>query len=336
MRAKFELKPPKEGRSPFYRVRGTYLGQYVDRSTGTGDRKIAAKVLASIKREIESGRFSDSSAATFAGAALSYMQAGGERRFLKPLLDYFGEKPLADFTQATIDAAAASIYPRLGAASRNRLVYTPCSAILRHAGVKLDLRRPKGAQGQRRLDWFTVDQVGAILTACGDDTEWRAFLTFLLYSGCRLSEATIGLRCDRVSLEERWAHVHQTKTDTPREIRLPAVLVAELANHPRGLDRGAETVFKFRKSGALYKKFRLTLQKGGVSLPPRAAFHTFRHSYATWLRKYAGADDQALLATGAWRNARSAQRYAHISPLDEAKRVDLLPTPDTRALSGHK
>lgn len=313
-------------------MRGTYLGQYVDRSTETGDRKIAGKVLAAIKREIESGRFTDSGAPTFASAALSYMQAGGERRFLKPLLDYFGEKPLADFTQATIDAAAVALYPQGTPATRNRCCYTPISSVLRHSGIRLDLRRPKGSQGQQRLSWFTVEQVTAIFKACGDDTEWRAFLTFLLYSGCRLNEATFGLRCDRISLGERWAHIHQTKTDTPREIRLPAALVAELANHPRGLSRGAESVFKYRKCGALYKKFRSTLEAAGVSLPPRAAFHTFRHTYATWLRRYTGADAAALLATGAWRNAKSAARYMHVDIEAEANRVDLLPSLNTRAV----
>jgi hypothetical protein len=30
-----KLKPPREGKSPNYSIRGTYLGVYVDETTGT-------------------------------------------------------------------------------------------------------------------------------------------------------------------------------------------------------------------------------------------------------------------------------------------------------------
>jgi hypothetical protein len=37
--------PPQEGRTPYYRVRGTYLKTYLNRSTEARDRKIAQKIL---------------------------------------------------------------------------------------------------------------------------------------------------------------------------------------------------------------------------------------------------------------------------------------------------
>ncbi len=39
-----------------------------------------------------------------------------------------------------------------------------------------------------------------------------------------------------------------------------------------------------------------------------------RHTYATWLRLYAGADLKALLDTGAWRDLKSVARYTHAVP----------------------
>jgi integrase len=54
-------------------------------------------------------------------------------------------------------------------------------------------------------------------------------------------------------------------------------------------------------------------------------FHTFRHTFATWMRR-AGMDVQGLGATGNWRDARSAARYAHVVPREEWKRVDDLPS----------
>jgi integrase len=40
-------------------------------------------------------------------------------------------------------------------------------------------------------------------------------------------------------------------------------------------------------------------------------FHTFRHTWATWMRRYGGADLQGLAATKNWRDPKSAARYAH-------------------------
>jgi integrase len=65
-------------------------------------------------------------------------------------------------------------------------------------------------------------------------------------------------------------------------------------------------------------------------IPPHrlrfVGFHTFRHTWATWLRRYGGADVQGLIATGNWRDPRSAARYAHVEPRDEWARVEKLPS----------
>ena len=58
--SELKLVKPRKGKSPYYRVRGTYLKQYVDRSTGTSERKTAAKALKKWKEEIEQGPFRSS------------------------------------------------------------------------------------------------------------------------------------------------------------------------------------------------------------------------------------------------------------------------------------
>ena len=55
-------------------------------------------------------------------------------------------------------------------------------------------------------------------------------------------------------------------------------------------------------------------------------FHTFCHTWATWMRRFGGADLQGLVATGRWRDPRSAARYAHVVSHEEWARVDLLPS----------
>src|SRR5437879_5023566 len=85
----------------------------------------------------ERGEFAQAGDPTFASAALDYMRAGGERLYLRPILEHFHEQPLCTIRQAEIDAAAEAIGPGRSAATRNRQVYTPISAVLRHAGVAL-------------------------------------------------------------------------------------------------------------------------------------------------------------------------------------------------------
>jgi len=92
-------------------------------------------------------------------AAVKYMQDGGGKRHVAPLIKYFGETPLSDIGQDGIDDAAVALYPNVTAATRARQVYTPASAILHHAlGEKCpQIRRPKGAKGKRKTDFLWPD-----------------------------------------------------------------------------------------------------------------------------------------------------------------------------------
>jgi hypothetical protein len=59
-------------------------------------------------------------------------------------------------------------------------------------------------------------------------------------------------------------------------------------------------------------------------------FHTFRHTWATWMRRYAGIDVQGLAATKNWRDPKSALRYSHVVAREEWDRVDNLPSMGNR------
>lgn len=325
-----KLKPPRAGKTPYYSIRGTHLGKYVDRSAKTGNRALAQRLLKKIERDIESGSFIDRAEPTFTTAALAYMQAGGERRFLKPLLEHFRDTPLRDIDQIAIDGAAEALYPDASAATRNRQVYSPVSAICRRAGRKLTLHRPRGSAGNAQTVWLWPEQAYRLFEEAEKiDKEFAALLITLCYTGMRLSEA-LKLTWNDVRLEDGYAYITKTKNSEPRPVFLPPVVVAALSDYS-GHDRAGERKsFRFQKSGHLYSLLRVAAIRAGVELPPRGAFHILRHTYATWMRRYAGADEQSLIATGAWKDKKSVSRYTHTVIQEEARRAEMLPTPERK------
>lgn len=340
-----KLVPPREGKTTYWSVRGTHLGVYVNRSTKLADKAKAGKLLIKWREEIERGEFAKPGAPTFLSAALAYIRSGGDSRFLgqydpdtgrwsKGLISHFWDTPLVQIDQARIDAAAQALHPTATAQTRNRQVYTPASAVLKHAGVEFSIRRPKGWRGSKRTFWLWQEKAFAIFKAAdGIDPEFGIFLRTLCYTGMRLGEGC-SLPADTVSLREGFAYLPDSKNEEPRAIFLPPVLVAALANHPRGLDRPGETVFRFRKNGRLYTLLGKTLDKARVVFPERSGFHAFCHTYATWMRRYAGLDTDGLVETGRWKDRASAARYTHVEVSEASRKAMLLPTENTMATGG--
>jgi hypothetical protein len=118
-----KLVPPRKGKSPNWSIRGTHIGVYVDRSTKTNRRAVAARQLRDLEAKIERGEFPEKrpepNAPTFLSAAVAYMQAGRTRKGLAPLIDHFGETPLSEIDQQAIDVAAIEIAPNVTPATRN-------------------------------------------------------------------------------------------------------------------------------------------------------------------------------------------------------------------------
>jgi integrase len=324
-----KLHPPrKEGQS--WRVRGSYLGVHVNRSARTHKRNVAGQVLKEIERQIESGKFSERREKTFADAALNYLNvvdpAKGDIVYVKRLMEHFRDTPLRDITQQEIDAASHALYPGGSAATKNRSVYTPVSAVLRKAGIRLGLDRPEGSGGNKATAWLWPEQAEALFEEAGKtNPEFAALLIVLCYTGLRLSEA-LGLTWNDVRLQDGFAYVPDTKNAEPRAVYLPPVAVAALANRNVAGGKPGERVFRFTKSGHLYSLLRVAAIRAGVDLPERSAFHIFRHTYATWMRRYGGLDTKGLVATGAWKDRKSADRYEHVVVSEEARRAVMLPT----------
>jgi integrase len=245
-----KLYPPRPAKTPYWSVRGTYLGIYVDRSTKAVKRSIAQKMLAKWQTEIEQGTFSVNGEPTFLSAAVAYMKAGGDRRPVKKLLDHFGDKPVIQIDQQAIEAAALRLYPDHSAATRNREVLTPVSAILKHAGHDFKIRRPKGSRGRVIRRWLWPEQAWRVIDAAYQvDPELGLLCVMLLFGGLRISEQ-LAMLCDDVRLDEAFAFVPDSKNGEPQPVHLAPYMIEKLRLHPRGLDRPGERLFRFHKGAA--------------------------------------------------------------------------------------
>lgn len=347
------LRDPRPGKSPNYEIRGTYLGVSVERSAGTSKRSIAVAELRKLERAIEAGEYpappprAGEGRLTFVAAAVAYMKDTGNRRYIGPLIAHFGETAVADINQAAVDAAANAICPpNVTAATRNSYVYTPVSAVLHHAlddpetGAEAPkIRRPKGAKGRVKTDFLWPEDAFAIIDQADRiDPELGLYLLMLLYHGPRKSEMLRLLR-DDTRPAEGLAYVRDTKNGDPRMIKLRQDILQRVEAH---LTRIGDRVrfFKFNDGG--HFKHLLTRAKMavvGLPCPVRrptgwkapkhrlsfVGFHTFRHTFATWFRMYAGGDTLGLVATKNWKDARSAARYEHVVARQEWERVDRLP-----------
>lgn len=340
-----KLVPPREGKSQNWTIRGSYLGVDVDESSGTHKRSVAQQALRKVESDIERASFEAKDAPTaapgptFVSAAVAYMEAGRRRRHVAKLIKYFGATPVSEITQQAIDKAAIDLFPNVAPASRNAYVYTPVSAILHHAGVDITVRRPKGYKGRVKTEFLMPDDAFALIAAAtAIDAELGLLLSFLLYTGCRIGEA-LALTLTDVDLEASLARIAMSKNEDPRTMELRGDLRDALAVHLGGNRIGR--VFRFQQGGHFsHQLVRARLAACGIPCPVRrptgwrapahrlswVTFHTFRHTWASWMRRYAGTDLQGLVATGNWRDPRSAARYAHVVPREEWAKVEQLPT----------
>ena len=347
-----KLIEPRPGKTPYFAGRGKHLGVLVnERSTKASNRADAKKIIRQWERDIERGVFAqrgEPTRPTFASAALAYMQAGGERRYVADLLHHFKETPLDDIDQAAIDNAAATLMPDAAAPTRNRQIYTPIAAVMHHGGSTMRVKRPKKWRGSRSTSWLEPDQAFALFAA-GDalDKEFGLLLRVLLYTGMRISEA-LGVQLKDLRLDQKTIYLPETKNGHARAVHLPQVLVVALANQPprpvresgRSQDHAgvdfmkrppASRLFRFNRSGYLTGLLKAAMKACGLAFPPRqGGFHLFCHTYGTWMKRYGNLDTYGLVRTDRWRDPQSADRYNHTAASEEARRSDLMPVPPTK------
>ncbi len=314
-------------RGAIWHIRGTVAGQRIRESTGLGRKSDAEIYRARREAEIlQCHTHGRGPRLTFAQAALTYLEANGEGRFLAPLLDYFGpDTLLSEVDNAAVNRAAQKLYPDRAASTINRQLVTPISAVINLAADEglcppRRLRRRKEPAG--RMRWLTPEEGDRLLDAC--DARILPPVAFFLGSGCRTGE---GFALDRsdLYLDTGEAWIQDTKSGVPRMVRFPDRTRRTLATHGLPEDGAVFRTpkgqpYKIRANGGGQMAEAFNAARDAAKLGPEVTPHVLRHTWATW--HYAqNRDVLRLMTLGGWAKPDMALRYAKMAPGDLGDRV---------------
>lgn len=320
-------------RSPHWYLRGSIRGQGVFETTGTDERERAEEIRA--KREVElleRSVFGAGTTVTFPEAASSYIDAGGEKRFLGAydetakkwtlLIGHFETTKICNIGQMEADEAAKALLPKAGHATRKRHVYGPLKAVLNHADKKgwgraAKIDSPKVQPVTHK--WATPEWFNALLPHCAPRV--RRFVLIAAYTGRRLSEV---LRLDwdaDIDLNQRTIVFRRTKNKKMKTVHIPDTLLVELATVPEAERRGL--LFPWSDKNNIHKRLRTAC--AAAKIPYLSPHQLGRHTFATWLRIYAKRDLRGVMEDGGWDSIASVARYSHVTPGESVDAVNLLP-----------
>lgn len=297
-------------------MRGSIRGIAVDRSTKTDNWEAAEAIrIKEENRILERSVYGERATVTFLEAAVSFMRNGGEARFMDPLLAHFGKSKLNSIGQADIDAAAVTLYPDAKPSTRDRQVYAPMSAVLRH-GAKREwcdfrvLERPE--YNNARVRWIHPAQAEALVATA--PAHLKPILIFLFGTGARLSEA-IYLQWGNVDLSRAHVTFENTKNGESRGVPLSEKVVTALASLPNRVGpvflthKGLPYQPRHDCGGQIRSALAKACTRAGIE---NFHAHDCRHTWATW-HYAANRDISALMNLGGWKSHEMVLRYAHVN-----------------------
>lgn len=299
-----------------WRILGTHAGRRVDKGTGTRDRKAAEAIKDKYQWNLQQREiFGPESVATFAEAAIGYMNTGGERRFLTKILERIGKVKLKDMNQLLIDDTGREVYPHVKPATLRRQWHGPINAVLRYAAraelmPRKEIQLPKASKGKVR--WISPEDANKIIQA----HTAPHIPVFGFGTGCRASEMA-RLVWDDVDLRGGEALIRKSKNGDQRLVELPLNVVAALSTLPQReghvfLTRKGQPYKVNDTSGGLFNDGLATAcESAGVD---KITAHVMRHTFATWF--YAEQKDLIRLKRlGGWSKLEMLEVYTHLAPM---------------------
>ncbi len=321
------LKLTRRNNAGNFYLRGNVAGTDVYESTRTSDRQAAENIR--VRREaqiLERASLGKKATVTFAEAALTYLESGGEGRFLPPILKHFGPSTkLSEIDNAAVNRAAAKLYPKAKPSTINRQLITPISAIVTLAAED-DLCSLRKFRRRRVTDkktrWLTPEEFERF--AAFLPPHMAQIIGFMIGTGARARE-TLALDVSTLYLNTGQALLTDTKNGLPRMVRFPE-RAAEMIGARKLPERGRAFLthknrpYVIRENTGGQIKTIFNKARGLAELGPDVTPHTIRHTWATW--HYAqNRDFGALIDLGGWADADTANIYRKIAPDDLGERL---------------
>ena len=209
----------------------------------------------------------------------------------------------------------------------NRSFICPASLVINYANQlgkshKMVISRLKLIE--RDPIYFTPEEVDRCMKTTSM-FQIKLLMMFCIYTGARLQEA-LNCKWEHINFDNDEIKLWEGKGDKSRTVTIHKNL-KEWLNKVN--DRG-RYVFIWRKAWSnkkdgegLYFNWRDMLRQADISFEKTP--HKCRHTFATWLRAYAGCDTEDLKDIGGWKNSKSVAVYSHIMPQTMPKKINLLP-----------
>lgn len=252
---------------------------------------------------------------TFADAAESFTQHGGDGRYLPQLVAYFGSKPLQEIFPFDVQQMAIALYPRQKNATRNRQAVSPAKAVLRHAADRgwcqpLSIRRFREDPPKRKAP-ASQTWLHAFVRQCQKDDlmHLAALVLFMSTTAARVTEA-IELHWQDVDLARCTALLLKTKTSTNVQKDFSKEVSARLAALKKDA-RPDDRVFGYSGRQAVNARIRAVCERAGISY--KSSHACGRHTFATTAISL-GMDIRTTMVAGGWRSVEVfLSTYVHPS-----------------------
>lgn len=243
------------------------------------------------------------SARTFAEAAASYLEHGGENRYLPKIIDYLGDRLLVTIYPFDLQQMAIALYPDALNSTKNRQALTPARSVILHGYERgwcnlIRVRKFKEEPPTRKKP-ASPTWLHAFTRQCEKDglMHLAALVLFMAQTGARVSEAT-ALRFTEVDYAHRQALLLKTKTGT----NSPRSLTDELALRMQKLQEGRsadDRVFRYKCRHSVNERIRKVCERAGISY--KSSHACGRHSFATNAIDN-GIDVKTAMMAGDWKS----------------------------------
>jgi hypothetical protein len=320
-------------RQPFRQENDEIGYRQVERSCGTGSLQIAREKTREFDleyaEELQRSRVQKGEELTFADACEQYLLTGGSGRYLAPIIEKIGLKPVREIDQAVVLSLAKELQPGCKPSTLNRHIWTPVCAVMRFVGVRADLKR--GHDKLPTIDKTELPHDGwfdAVLEHLSPPK--AALLLLITCHGLRISEAIERTPDDLDPM--RWTlSVPDSKTGLPFLIRLAEPVVEAIKEMQRQQQdddarrqarrlkpRPRRWLFGTCHRSNVARDFARACEAAGV-----ASFGTHiigRHSFAARVLEE-GKSLVFLQTAGRWKSLKAVARYAHLAQDEVADEV---------------